>query len=138
MLIKTIAYKFESKDTNWIMIPVQIDSAVYHENSSSVRQGSLLNAQCTAYSPSLKMWKDSLFQKLTALGGLFLLVTHTSDKYYLGTDTLKATFNYEKLDGDKPGSKSGYNIKIELKTTPDALYQSFDMQGDDGNIVVID
>ena len=136
MLIKTIAYKFASSDLAWITIPVQTDSAIYRESTSAVRQGTLIDVACVAYVVDISMSKDALYQKLSSLGALFLLVTHTGDKYYLGTDTLKATFSYEKLDGDKPGSKSGYNIKIALKSTPDELFKSFDTESEEGIIVV--
>jgi hypothetical protein len=135
MLIKTIAHKLASIES-WINIPIQIDSAIYREISLPVRQGNLIEVQCSAYIPTISMLKDALYQKLSAVGALFLLVTHTGDKYYLGTDTLKATFSYEKLDGDKPGSKSGYNIKIALKSTPDELFKSFDTESEEGIIVV--
>jgi hypothetical protein len=135
MLIKTIAYKFASSDLAWITIPVQTDSAIYRESTSAVRQGTLIDVACVAYVVDISMSKDALYQKLSSLGALFLLVTHTGDKYYLGTDTLKASFTSEKLDGDKPGSKSGYNIKIALKSMPDALFKSFDTASEEGNIV---
>jgi hypothetical protein len=136
MLIKTIAYKLASSDLSWINIPVQTDSAIYRETTSAVRQGNLIDVLCSAYIPEISMVKDALYQKLSAVGALFLLVTHTGDKYYLGTDTLKATFTSEKIDGDKPGSKSGYNIKIALKSMPDALFKSFQTESEEGIIVV--
>jgi len=138
MLIKTIAYKLALSDLNWIHIPIQIDSAIYREVSSLVRQGTLIDIQCTAYVPTLYVSRDVLYQKLSASGALFLLITNTDHKYYVGTDFLKATFTYEKLDGDKPGSKSGYNIKIALKSTPDALSKSFVSLGEEIIIVIPD
>lgn len=134
MQFKIIAYKLSSSETSWKLIPIQAESVTYSESDSSVRQGNLIEVNCTAYVPGITMARDSEFQKLSALHGMFLFVTVAGDKYYVGTSGCKALFSYEKLDAGKPGSRSGYNIKIYLKSAPDQLFKSFASEGDGGNI----
>jgi len=125
MLIKTISYKLNSADPLWKLIPIQLDSAIYTENSSTVRQGTLIEATCTAYVPHISLERDTEMNQLASLGGLFILKTINNEFFSLGTQNLKASFSFTKLDGDKPGSKSGYNIRVFFKTPVTSIFKSF-------------
>lgn len=124
MLIKQITYKVDSKDSDWKSIPIQLDSVIYSETNTAVRQGNLLEAVCTAYVPHVTIERDADFNQIAAKGGLFILKTVADEFYHLGVQKLKASFTYTKVDGDKPGSKSGYNIRISYKTSPTEIFKS--------------
>lgn len=138
MLIKTIAYKFASSDASWKNIPLQNQSAVFDETFEKVRQGPLRSAVITAYVPHITDGLDLAFEKLAFKGGLFVAITPEQDKYYLGSDAIKATFVLQKVDGGPAGSKSGYNITISVKSASGAVFKSFLSEGEGGNIVVED
>jgi hypothetical protein len=138
MLLKTIAYKFASSDPEWTAINFQKNSAIFSETVKPTRSGDLFNCEISAYCPHLSDIKDKLFQKLTAAGALFVLGNVSGDLHYIGSDTMRALFGFTKMDGDKPGSRSGYQIKISYVSAIPSAFKSFETAGDYINIVIPD
>jgi hypothetical protein len=125
MLIKTLAYKFASGYANWVEIPIQNQSANLISENSKRREGKLTTTEITAYVPHSSQTKHEAFNQLTAAGGLFVAITPGNDKYFLGTDSQKAVFTFENIEGGKAGSRGGYNIKILSKTASPLNFKSF-------------
>ncbi|MDA3943692.1 MAG: hypothetical protein PF694_09165 [Bacteroidetes bacterium] len=138
MLLKTIAYKFASSDPEWTAIIFQKNSAIFSETVKTTRSGDLFNCEISAYCPHLSAIKDESFRKLTAAGALFVLENVTGDLHYIGSDTMRALFEFTKMDGDKPGSRSGYLIKISYVSAIASAFKSFATGGDDINIAIPD
>ena len=138
MLIKTLAYKLASSETSWKNIPLQNQSGVFEELFERSRSGPLRSAVVTGYVPHINDALDAAFEKLSFKGGLFVAVTPEQDKYFLGSDAMRATIVTQKVDGGPAGSKSGYNITISVKSAAGAVFKSFLSEGEGGNIVVTD
>lgn len=138
MLLKNIAYKFASSDPEWTAIIFQKNSAIFSETVKPSRSGDLFNCEISAYCPHLSDSKDKLFQKLTAAGAMFLLQNVDGDLHYIGSNEAKAMFSYTKTDGDKPGSRSGYQIKISYVSAIPSAFKSFETAGDGINIAIPD
>jgi hypothetical protein len=138
MHIKTISYKLKGSDAFWKKIPIRQDSLIFRQKSDPVRQGNLIETIITAFVPFHSEQKDNEFTSLSSLHGLFALTDFNSDSHFLGTDTNKAAFTFEKTGTGKPGSPVGYDIKIHLKSTPESVLQSFAMAAYGGNIAITD
>ncbi len=137
MLIKTLAYKFASADANWTEIPIQNQSCNLFSDNQLVREGKLTTTEITAYVAHTSQSRHDVFNDLTAKGALFVAITPGNDKYYLGTDTARAAFTFENVDGGKAGSKRGYNIKILLKSASPLNFKSFQSQLDSSIIAPV-
>ncbi len=125
MLISTVAYKINSSDYNWTKLPIQNSSIQFSEKSKQNRPGTTFPLTIMGYIPHITNERDEEYARLAAAGGLFLLMNANGDRYYCGNDALRANFEYEKVDGGKPGSKSGYQFEITLFSPDAALFQSF-------------
>lgn len=112
MLIKKIQFKLQTSDPEWTEIVFQKNSAIFRERPSRERPGNLYTIELTAYCPHISPEKDQLFLMLLEVGAIFAVTKIDDSGYIFGSDSMRALFFYNKLDGDKPGSKSGYDIKI--------------------------
>lgn len=136
MLLKNIYFKLASSETHWTDLKIQNQSGILHQQAGNARPGPLREVEITAYIPHITPERQALLSKLSAAGGIFLAVTNTGGQWRIGSDILKARFQYAEMDGNKAGSRSGYLVSITLKSTIDAAFKSFESLGSSANIAV--
>lgn len=138
MLLKTIAYKFASSDTEWTAIRFQQGSGVFKESVAPTRSGDLYKTEITAFLSRITINKETRLRELTNAGALFQIINMEGTRHFVGSDELKAMVEYTKIDGDKVGSRSGYMLKISYTSPIPSVLPSFAEVGDDNNIVIPD
>jgi hypothetical protein len=122
MVIKELAYKFYEAD-EFTPLSITGNSGSYFEKTKQTPAGILFITEIGAYKPNISLANDQLLLNILRRKAIIRVIDSAGLSHEIGSDTAKASIEYEKVNEGKPGSKHGYNLKISLQSSNPAKLQ---------------
>lgn len=110
-VITKLEYKFKEADT-YQVINITGHSCSYTEKPQETAAGILYNSSASAYVPNITIENDTLLYGIAVRKAIFRIEDSEGIIHEIGNNEARVPIEIEKVNEGKPGSKHGYNLKI--------------------------